>query len=314
MATGTAPFAVAGVAVAVVLVVWMPWILYVMFGLVFAILGGLLAVLRGGYHNRRANNYPISDLQSKHHAVLYRTRVYPPNTIRPTLISTRVNGCLEVVLNLILKHHIAPIYETIASKPDRVFESLRSEVWSILHLLLKRVSQIDTLKLFSADSVETLRKHFVYARKSKQSLKSSPSKKRPFPNLKRFPYLQSREKELTFLRKASEVILCVSLPREYLECSPVRALIREYFACHILLPTIDRLCEPDFINQKLLAHLIKREEETKSSAVRYLYSKTYEDFIKHIQKLEDVSELSQIRHSIITDIMQVCVLGVCVGS
>ena len=297
------PMVVGGVAVAIVLIISMPWLIYVCMFLVFVLLGSILAILRGGYHRKRpSTKHPMSPVQRKTHNLFYRMRVYPPQTIRPTLISSRVDDHIQHVLDLVLKHHVEPIYKIIATKPDNFFESLRSEVWKVLHLLLKRLSQIDTLKLFSADSVETLRIHFAYSRESKTA---SPSKKHPFPNLKKFPYLQTQEKELTFLRKATEVILSVCLSREYIECSPARYLIREYMVCHILQPTIDKLCDPDYINQRLLAYLIKKEEETKSSADRYLYSKTYEDFIKHIQKCEDNNQLVQIRHSIITDIMQV---------
>ena len=299
-----------GIVSVVVLYFFVPWIIYPILILLFALLGVVLATLRGGYQRRRADVHYGSPQQQKNHSVLFRTRVYPPVTIRPTLISVGVDSCIQDVINLILEHHVAPLYEMVASKQDAFLESLRSEVWSVLHVLLKRVSQIDTLKLFSADTVETLRKHFVYSRELKpppsHSQGSGAHKKRhPFPDMKKFPYLETPEKELEFLRKAVEVLLCVCLPREYLLCTPVRALIREYLVCHIVQPTVDRLCEPDYINQKLLAYLTKREEETKSTATRYSYSETYEDFIKHIQKCEDVNQLTQIRHSIITDIMQV---------
>ena len=63
------------------------------------------------------------------------------------------------------------------------------------------------------------------------------------------------------------------------------------------------LCNPDYINQKLLAHLTKREEATKSARKRPAYT-DFEDFMKHISKNEDLNELQQIRESIITDIIQ----------
>lgn len=63
------------------------------------------------------------------------------------------------------------------------------------------------------------------------------------------------------------------------------------------------LCDPDYINQKLLAHLLKREEATKSARKRPAYA-DFEDFMKHVSKSEDVNELQQIRESIITDIIQ----------
>ncbi len=124
-----------------------------------------------------------------------------------------------------------------------------------------------------------------------------------FPNLTLFPYLESRDLELNYLRQVSEVLLCTCLSRDLLECSPVRVLLREYLACQILLPTIEMLCDPDYINQKLLAYLLKREEATKAARKRPAYA-DFEDFMKHVSKCEDENELQQIRESIITDIIQ----------
>ena len=124
-----------------------------------------------------------------------------------------------------------------------------------------------------------------------------------FPNLSLFPYLDSPEHELNYLRQVSEVLLCTCLSRDLLECTLVRVLIREYLACQILLPTIEMLCDPDYINQKLLADLVKKEEATKSARKRPAYA-DFEDFMKHVSKSEDVNELQQIRESIITDIIQ----------
>lgn len=304
MATTNSSVAILVLVLAVCIVFMVPWMFYIAIMLLIVLLGAVLAILRNGYKRKRTST-TIQPVQKQQHPTLYKMKVYPPNTIRPTIVSARVDISVQEVLDLILSNHVAPLYELAAAKPDEFFISLKSEVWRVLHLLLKRTSQIDMLKLFSADSLEILRRHFLFYRISKPSPNSSPSKRHPFPDIKKFPYLESQEKELKFLRKSTEAILCVCLPREYLDCTPVRVLIREFIVCHILYPTINKLCEPDYINQKLLTYLIKREAEMKSSTVRYLYSQTYEDFITHIQKCEDVNQLSQIRHSIITDIMQV---------
>ena len=63
------------------------------------------------------------------------------------------------------------------------------------------------------------------------------------------------------------------------------------------------LCDPDYINQKLLTYLVKKEEATKSARKRPAYA-DFEDFMKHLSKCEDVNELQVIRESIITDIIQ----------
>ena len=226
--------------------------------------------------------------------------VYSPPTILPTLISNNVDTHIQSVIDLVFKHHVGPLYSIVASNHDQFFRSLLPEVWKILHVLLKRVSQIDTVKLISHDSIELFRRHFIYFRGSRTAL---PSVRQNFPDLNTFPYLASTEKELEFLRKAVETLLCVCLRREYLECTPVKVLIREFLVNRIFLPTIDKLCEPDYINQKLLVYLEK--QDAKTTQKRYAHSETYEAFMEHIQKCEDINELTLIRESIITDIMQV---------
>ena len=304
MALGWKLHVTIGTSVAIICYWCAPWLIYPVFMMIFIFLGGALAFLRGGYELRRTETQPQLVLPQVNYSVLYRMKVYPPVTIRPTLLSPNVDACIQKVIDLLLKHHVAPLYMKVASKPDQFFSSLRQEIWRVLHVQLDRVSKVDTVKLISADTIETLRKHFIYFRGVRPT-QTTPNQKYKFPDINSFPYLVSPEKELEFLRKSVEVLLCVCLPREYLECLPVRVLIREYLVCHIFQPTIDRLCDPDYINQKLLAYLIKREEITKSAQKRYAHSETYEHFMQHIKKCDDMLELTQIRHNIITDIMQV---------
>lgn len=279
-----------------------PWLLFPIFLVIFIFLGGALAILRGGYELRRPETQPRPP-NPKTDSVLFRMKVYPPRTIRPTLVSANVDACIIRVIDLILMHHVTPLYTIVASNHENFFASLVPEIWSVLHVLLKRVSQIDTLKLISHDTIEVLRKHFLCFR-GLRNTQTTPLP-RQFPDLKNFPYLENSETELEFLRKAVEALLCVCLQRQYLECTPVRILIREYLVCRIFQPTIDKICEPDYINQKLIAYLLKQEEVTKASQKRYAHSETYEDFMQHIKKCEDINELTLIRQSIITDIMQV---------
>lgn len=282
-----------------------PWLLFPIFLALSVFFGGALAFLKGGYELRRVETQPrppkpVTD------PVLYRMKVYPQRTLLPTLVSSNVDERILYVIKLILEHHVRPLYTMVAPNNDQFFASLIPEVWKVLHVLLKRVSQIDTLKLIAHDAVERLRKHFMYFRGS-----SSSSQKRPAQHktdLRFFPFLEDEEKEMEFLRKAVETLLCVCLEKEYLECSPVRILIREYLVCKVIHPTIERVCDPDYINQKLLKYLVDREELVKGTHKRYAHSETYEDFMQHIKKCEDIDELTHIRQSIITDIMQVMLI------
>ena len=195
-----------------------------------------------------------------------------------------------------------PTYNRIGKDQEAFFDSVVPEVRNALAVLLSRMGQLDTMKLITNDVVEALKAHFQHFRGIHfQDGQGKVTDK--FPNLTSFPYLQSLEHEMNFLRQVSEVLLCVCLPKELLGCTSARVLIREYLACHIFQPTIEMVCNPDYINQKLLAHLIKREEATKSNHKRYQHN-TYEDFMKHIQKCTELGELEEIRQNIITDILQ----------
>ena len=99
------------------------------------------------------------------------------------------------------------------------------------------------------------------------------------------------------------MLLCVSLPKEHLQCTPIRVLVREFLTAQLLQPTIEMMCDPDYINQKLLAYLTRREEAVKSASTKY-HSRTFEDFVKNIKKIDDILELHQMRQFIITDIIQ----------
>ena len=281
-----------------------PFLVYLLFLLLAVVCGIVLALLYhpGPYKRRRKNTFPNPPAPTVE-ATLSRVKPYPPPRVSPKLFSVNVDSHLQEVLHLTLKHHVVPTYSRIAKDEEAFFNSILPEIWSTLAVLLSRMGQMDTMKLITSDVVEALKSHFQLFRgihfQDGQELAASDK----FPNLISFPYLESLEHELHFLRQVVEVLLCVSLPKEMLGCTPIRALIREYLACQIFQPTIEMVCSPDYINQKLLAYLIKREEATKSNHKRYKHN-TYEDFMKHVEKCEDLGELEEIRQNIITDILQ----------
>ena len=293
--------AIAVLAGVVTLYFVFPVLLYLVFVLLAVLCGAALAILQDGSYQRRSKETYPPPPEPRVEGVLSRIKVYPPPSVKLTLLSTTVDAHIQKVIDLTLKHHVIPTYQTIGKDEEAFFKSITPEIWSFLSVLVQRVGQIDTVKLISQDTVEAVRVHFEqYHGMLFRNAQLSPR----FPNLESYPYLESPEHELNFLRQACEVLLCVCLPKDLLVCTPVRVLIREYLACHILQPTIEMICDPDYINQKLLAHLIRKEEAAKSAQKKYAYSATYEDFMKHIKKCEDIQELREIKQLIITDIIQ----------
>ena len=281
----------------------LPVLIYLVF-LVLAALGGVvLALLHqpGSYKRRGHDTYPPPSV-SVVDAPLSKIKPYPPPPLKPKLLSPRIDACVQDVIGLMLEHHVIPTYKLIGWDHEPFFKSVTPHIWSVLVTLLQRVRQLDTMKLVSQDVVQLLRGHFE---NFKGMHYRDPVPLSEFPNLSRFPYLENPERELNFLRQVCEVLLCVCLPKELLECTPVRVLAREYLACRILQPTIDMICDPDYINQKMLVHLAKREETQERGKKPTVYKyKDFEEFMSQIKRCEDVEELQTLRSQIITDIIQ----------
>lgn len=60
------------------------------------------------------------------------------------------------------------------------------------------------------------------------------------------------------------------------------------------------LCDPDYINQKLINYIDYRQQLSEDTRKKYTYAATYEEFVKLIDKCEDIEHLKQIRLPIST--------------
>ena len=56
------------------------------------------------------------------------------------------------------------------------------------------------------------------------------------------------------------------------------------------------ICDPDYINQHLLDYMTYREKLYADTKRTYMYSATYEGFVKMIKLSESVSDLQQMRY------------------
>ena len=285
-----------GAASVFILHLTFPLLLFLFFALIFALLGAALALLQGNYERRPGETFPLPP-KPNIEGTLSKIKVYPPPAVRPTLFTANVDSHVQEVLDLALKYHAIPTYKMVGRDEEPFFQSVAPVVWATLSALMQRAGEIDTMKV-TQDMVETTRGHFEHFRGF--HFRQIRTK---FPQLHLYPYLENPEHELNFLRQACEVLLCVSFPKEHLQCTPIRVLMREYLTCQLLQPTIEMICDPDYINQKLLAYLSRREQAVKSAQHKY-YSRTYEDFVKNIKKIDDLMELHQMRQFIITDIIQ----------
>ena len=58
---------------------------------------------------------------------------------------------------------------------------------------------------------------------------------------------------------------------------------------------VETICDPDYINQTVLAYFQTRDASQEEQTRAYAYAATYEEFIKVINDCKSVSVLRQIR-------------------
>ena len=63
----------------------------------------------------------------------------------------------------------------------------------------------------------------------------------------------------------------------------------------MLEPMIDKVCDPDWINQHLLSYLRQQEAAEELHNRTYHYAASYEDFITLIHDSSDVHDLKHLR-------------------
>ena len=102
--------------------------------------------------------------------------------------------------------------------------------------------------------------------------------------------------------------MIVLFPPDYSQCIPIRHILKEVFARHVLLPAIDKVTNPEYINTKVLAYIKQNQSIRELSEKTFTYADSYEDFITLISSTNDPNEVKQIRYNILTEIMQATTL------
>ncbi|XP_078403738.1 uncharacterized protein LOC144683972 isoform X2 [Cetorhinus maximus] len=83
---------------------------------------------------------------------------------------------------------------------------------------------------------------------------------------KREKIFQTRQEEVSFLRRASEALICNLLPDSLWKLNCYRHLLKEVVALKVLEEVINTVCDADFINRALIQFLDKDSPEIKVEA------------------------------------------------
>ncbi|XP_078677048.1 sorting nexin-25-like [Branchiostoma floridae x Branchiostoma belcheri] len=297
------------IAMAAVLLLQWSWVqtllsvlLYVVVSLTGLVLGFALVVSKGKQTRAVPPPYQPNMANILLTKMMQRDKSKPASSQR-TVVSRNVDQALQEVFDLVLRDYVVIWFEDLCQSQERFKELLMEDIWCVIGNSKIRLANLDTVKLLTCDVVNKLCTHFQDL--SLSEVKPGLDLSAPFLLQS---YLQSEEREVSFLRQCSEVLLICLLPAKHARCNSVRYLLREVLACQVFKQVIDLLCDPDYINQTLLNFLQYREKLAEEHNKAYMYAATYEEFVKMINQTKEIEALKEIRYRTMTEIMQVTAL------
>lgn len=175
-----------------------------------------------------------------------------------------------------------------------LIEILREDLWIAVQKLVDRMRKVDAPKMLAVDFVSKVTNHLEKIRMMKEHGEAT---------FKTTSYLSSDEKEVEFLKKISEIVIILLLPRGF-SIAPLKHLLCEILAFRVFYCTIKMVTNPDYINQKIVELVQMKLASIALSRRSYEYATSFQDFLRIINASVSVDELTQIRASIINDLLQ----------
>ncbi|XP_071452813.1 sorting nexin-25 [Hetaerina americana] len=218
----------------------------------------------------------------------------------PVIYGRVVDGLLHQLVDLVLRDFVTPWLKDLTFDHEEHILDIKGAIWKAIQNLQERLNRIDEAKLVAGDMIVKVTQHFEKIRVAKAMVDGRDKT----PVLALSPHLMSKEREEQYLRKVSELAVTLLLNPPYSNCRPLCHLLREVLACAVLYPAIKHLCDPDNINQRIMAYVKKLEQDTELHNRSYTYAPSFDEFIQFIKESNDVELLRHIRYSIVTEIMQ----------
>ena len=251
--------------------------------------------------NRQLSNPSLSVSETLQSRALYPDT--SPNF--PLLVSRSFDSQLQSFLDRILDRYLLPLYSKFGNDRFQFRLTVRRTVWSAFERLAERLIRVDYVTLLTRDLIVLFTQHLQFVRtRDGQKLCDPLDVKRASNTQCLHSCLQNNDSEIDFIRQITDVFLCICMKEEDMRCEPLRILLREYFVNQVIHPAVKIITDPDVINQKIIELLQAQENMKKTRDTSYAYARTYEEFIKIINKCSDPEELKRIRYSIMLEIMQ----------
>ncbi|CAD5114305.1 DgyrCDS3447 [Dimorphilus gyrociliatus] len=192
-------------------------------------------------------------------------------SVEPTLVTyqpwtrlkipKRIDKALESLFNKILEKYVYNLWYNDLSKNEAFVDELRVIMRHITAAVLRRSQKIDIPSLILQKLLKTTLQHLHFYLNARKLYNSDVDEDIQQFVLKKYrpcclhKAMYTRKAESEYLRKILDGIFPLVLPNKSLHCRPIYTLAREILAGLILLPLMDVLANPDFLNFLLLTFL-----------------------------------------------------------
>ncbi|XP_066961778.1 sorting nexin-25-like isoform X2 [Macrobrachium rosenbergii] len=206
------------------------------------------------------------------------------------VITRKIDSAVNELIDSFIENNVTPWYSHLVSDSMPSIEALRSVLWYSVVMINERLTRMDHVRFFTGGVATCLTRHLEHIRIA-QAAGEARGERGIFHLV---PQLSSPERERNFLRLVAELLISRCLPPEYSKCTPLRTLLKELLACKVFEPMIDRVCDPDWINQRLVSYLRQQHAAEELHRRTYMYAASYEDFITLIHESTEIHDLEHL--------------------
>ncbi|CAF1020929.1 unnamed protein product [Rotaria sp. Silwood1] len=203
---------------------------------------------------------------------------------------------IDQICDLLLEDLVLSWYKDVSYEQTTFTQAFKQEVHLMVSNVKTRCAQIDWVKVISNDLVEQFADHYQQVRRATLYPEEHP--------FRLHAYLRTEELENDYLRVLSEALLLLLLPSSYSSTLALRHLLREICVFKVFKPTINLICEPDYLNENILYHIEQLNLNNEQKLRKFTLASNYENFIKLIETSNDLDKLEQFWNYIVTEIMQ----------
>ncbi|KAM7540156.1 hypothetical protein Aperf_G00000025890 [Anoplocephala perfoliata] len=213
-------------------------------------------------------------------------------------VSYAISDCheLDIVLNQILdfiiNDYVRYWYTSLTNEPEFP-QQLHAAMAQLLGELSKRAQRIDWIPFMIEGVPNIVIEHLrIHRRSLERHSEANPADLIRYffeeememeKHVCREEVCTSREKELDHFRKVVDVLLFAIMPEEDYRLVTVRYLLKEILVNGILLPTVNILADPDFVNQSII-NLSNESAFASPYFIQSLRMSTREDELKAVKE------------------------------